>query len=99
MIPGTTPAAKYQVSTVPDDVTFLVRPQTEFEALMADITQERVYVVKLNLYNQVLDQSLMVYISSHPYVMDDELPDGVYIVDGLGKFLNDGAGKYIVDGT
>lgn len=102
MIPGTTPPATYPASTLPQDVTFTIRPQTEFELLMADITQARVYIIQLKLYDPVLAQDVTVYVSSHPSITEvipEGLPDGNYIIDGAGEYIVDGGGAYIVDGS
>jgi len=75
MIPGYTPAAKYPVSTLPKHITFSIRPATEFELLMADVTQERVYIVALTLYNPATALEEIVYIASHAFVSDFEQPE------------------------
>ena len=102
MIPGYTPTAKYPVSALPKHVAFTIRPDTEFEKLMADITQERVYVVKLNLYDPVLAENVTVYISSHPYIIDfniSDLPDGSYVTDPVGGAyeVDPANGAYTID--
>ena len=102
MIPSHTSPGVYPASVLPKEFTLLVKPQTEFEKLMADITQERVYIVKLNLYDPVLAGNVTVYISSHPYIIDlsvSDLPDGWYVTDPVGGAyeVDPANGSYTID--
>ena len=93
MIPGYTPAAKYPVSTLPKHITFSIRPATEFELLMADVTQERVYIVALTLYNPATALEEIVYVASHAFASDLELPvrnDSIFSQTGGALLWNNG---------
>jgi len=101
MIPGYTPAAKYPVSTLPKHITFSIRPATEFELLIADVKQERVYIVALTLYNPATALEEIVYIASHAFVSDFDQPavDASIITDGSSASITDGSSDPVTDGS
>lgn len=82
------PLGTIPLSTRLSEVDFQTA-EDEFQKFIEDPRNDRVYIVKLNLYNPVLQEEVPIYISSHDYNIYEYVYTPMSRTGGLILWNND----------